>query len=149
MEKNWPFGFFVYSSLDNKEESAQTDAETPKTAEVDEEAMDPVEVVWAETPSAVVVEEDDSQHREETVSEEFVDEEKNLFAVSNENDLEDDDEEEDLPDLEEELEIALEAAHEKEVKKHRLITGITASVALLGAAGLVTGFAIRSHLKKK
>lgn len=60
-----------------------------------------------------------------------------------------DEEDADFPALEEELEIALEAAHKKQQKKNRLITGISAGVALLGVAGLATGLAIHSHFKKK
>lgn len=60
-----------------------------------------------------------------------------------------DEEDADFPALEEELEIALEAAHKKQQKKNRLITGISAGVALLGVAGLATGLAIHSYFKKK
>ncbi len=60
-----------------------------------------------------------------------------------------DEEDADFPALEEELEIALEAAQKKQQKKNRLITGISAGVALLGVAGLATGLAIHSHFKKK
>ncbi|MBR3756086.1 MAG: hypothetical protein IKK48_03155 [Firmicutes bacterium] len=122
MDKKWPFGFFVYSSLDGKEEGK-------KEAEVVmEPEAEPVKVVWAETPAAIVVE---TETAEEVFADDF------------------DEEEETLPDLEEELEIALETAHQEEVKKQRLIKGITAGVAILGAVGLAAGLSIRTYLKKK
>ena len=110
-----------------------------------------MKVVWAETPAAVIAEAEENLPKAEEVTLGAVDE----FMTDNfDFDLnldfdEAEDEDEDLPDLEEELEIALEASHQKEVKKQRLITGISAGVALLGAIGLATGFAIHSHFKKK
>ena len=76
----------------------------------------------------------------------------NVVEDSDENEDNDafmDEEDADFPALEEELEIALEAAHKKQQKKNRLITGISAGVALLGVAGLATGLAIHSYFKKK
>ena len=135
MDKKWPFGFFVYSSIGEKDEAAQ--AEPEKTEEA---VTEPVKVVWAETPASVVLEEEPLP-AEETVSEEV--------KVEAEDEDFEDEEDEDLPDFEEELEIALEAAHQRGVKKQRIVTGISAGVALLGAVGLATGLAIHNHFKKK
>lgn len=135
MDKKWPFGFFVYSSIGEKDETSQ--AEPEKTEAV---VVEPVKVVWAETPASVVVEEEQLPV-EETVL-------KEVKKEVEEDDFEDE-EDEDLPAFEEELEIALEAAHQRGVKKQRIVTGISAGVALLGAVGLATGLAIHNHFKKK
>ncbi|MBR3785123.1 MAG: hypothetical protein IKJ77_01780 [Firmicutes bacterium] len=146
MDKKWPFGFFVYNNVGDKEEPAGVE-EVAK--------VELVKVVWAETPAAVIAEEEIEEAAEEAVpqlEEEYLpeDEPQPEDAELPDTDDEDDfDEDEDLPDLEEELEIALEEAHQKEVKKQRLITGISAGVALLGAVGLATGLAIHNHFKKK
>jgi hypothetical protein len=66
-------------------------------------------------------------------------------ALSNDADLE----EENLPDLEEELEIALEKAHAEQKKKDRERTIVIAGLTLLGTIGLATGFGIRSYIKKR
>ena len=80
----------------------------------------------------------------------FASEEESDERDENEdNDAFKDEEDADFPALEEELEIALGAAQKKQQKKNRLITGISAGVALLGVAGLATGLAIHSHFKKK
>lgn len=135
MDKKWPFGFFVYSSIGEKDEASQ--AEPEKTEEV---VAEPVKVVWAETPASVVVEEEPLPVKE-TVLEEIKEDVEDEAC--------EDAEDEDLPDFEEELEIALEAAHQRGVKKQRIVTGISAGVALLGAVGLATGLAIHNHFKKK
>ena len=136
MDKKWPFGFFVYNSVGDKEEPAEV--------EVEVEAAEPVKVVWAETPATVIAEEE-PQPEDEGLPEEAIQPED---AEVPDVDADDFDEDEDLPELEEELEIALEAAHQQEVKKHRLIKGITADVAILGAVGLATGLSIHAYFKK-
>ena len=143
-KKKWPFGFFVYSNVDGEAE-AEADA-----VEVVEEAApaEAVEVVWAQTPAAVIAEEETEVVEDDLAEDEFVEDAIDELFDAEEADDEFD-EETGLPDLEEELEIALEAAHQEEVKKQRLITGISAGVALLGAIGLATGFALHNHFKKK
>lgn len=131
MDKKWPFGFFVYSNVNDKEETAQAAPETVEEPAVEEV----VKVVWAEPPASVIV--TDTVLPEEEPQQEDAES------------FDDDDDDEDLPELEEGLEIALEEAHRKGLKKQRLVTGISAGVALLGAVGLATGLAIHNHFKKK
>ena len=90
----------------------------------------------------LALEEDDFASEEESDERDERDENEDNDAFMDEEDA-------DFPALEEELEIALEAAHKKQQKKNRLITGISAGVALLGVAGLATGLAIHSYFKKK
>ena len=119
MKRKWPFGFFVYGNPEETEDAVQAEPETAETA---------------------------AENMTETVEEaaaEVAEEEKEADTFD---DIED---EEDLSDLEEGLEIALEAAHQEEVKKQRLITGITVGIAALSVIGLATGFGIRAYLKKK
>ena len=134
MSKKWPFGFFVYSNVGDKEAVGETEVVT------EEKPVELVKVVWSETPSSVVVEEEPLPV-EETVLEEIKEDVEDEAC--------EDEEDEDLPDFEEELEIALEAAHQRGVKKQRIVTGISAGVALVGAIGLATGLAIHNHFKKK
>ena len=163
MDKKWPFGFFVYSNVGEKEavESAPAEAVEEAVEEVVEEAVEevvaeavedePVKVVWAEPPAAIVVDEDETPE-EEILAESEVSEDAEPAEDADldfDFDVDEFDEDADLPDLEEELEIALEEAHEKGLKKQRLVTGISAGVALLGAVGLATGLAIHNHFKKK
>lgn len=134
MSKKWPFGFFVYSNVGDKEAVGETEVVT------EEKPVELVKVVWSETPASVVVEEEPLPV-EETVLEEIKEDVEDEAC--------EDEEDEDLPDFEEELEIALEAAHQRGVKKQRIVTGISAGVALVGAIGLATGLAIHNHFKKK
>lgn len=93
----------------------------------------------------LALEEDDFASEEESDERD----ERDERDENEDNDAFMDEEDADFPALEEELEIALEAAHKKQQKKNRLITGISAGVALLGVAGLATGLAIHSYFKKK
>lgn len=131
MTKQWPFGFFVYTNSDPKDDETQTAPEAVESANpVEGEDAMPVE---EQQPSS-----EEEIPETETLDEEIFDEE--IF---------DEEGDEDLPDLEEELEIALEAAHQEEVaKQHRIFKGVTAGVAILGAIGLATGFTIHAHFKK-
>lgn len=157
MTKKWPFGFFVYSDVD-KENAAQTEPETAKTVE----PAELVKVVWSEPPAAVIAEEEVIEEEvvleDETANEEPVvtEEAETVEAVQEEPAFTEEDfddfageENTDYADMEEELEVALEEAHQKGLKKQRLFTGISAGVAILGAVGLATGLAIRAHFKKK
>lgn len=161
MSKNWPFGFFVYNNFGDKEENISVEAapveqalepEAAQTEEVipeEENFGEDVNVVSEAEPE---LQKEDVNHGEEADSTESddtasADNEAGGFDATDTYDNEDD---ETLPDLEEELEIALEAAHQEEVKKqHRLIKGITAGVAILGAVGLATGLSIHAYFKKK
>lgn len=134
MSKKWPFGFFVYSNVGDKEAVTETEVAT------ETESVELVKVVWSEPPASVVVEEEPLPV-EETVLEEIKEDVEDEAC--------EDEEDEDLPEFEEELEIALEAAHQRGVKKQRIVTGISAGVALVGAIGLATGLAIHNHFKKK
>lgn len=91
---------------------------------------------------------DNDTSNEENVTAEATDAVATEVPVEEVDTLEEDDEE-DLPDLEEELEIALAKAHEEEVAKNRERTKVIAGLAILGAAGLATGFGIRSYIKKR
>ena len=64
-------------------------------------------------------------------------------------DEEDDDADGDFPELEAELEIALDEAHKEAVKKQRTQNKVVAGLAILGAVGLATGFGIRAYLKRR
>lgn len=147
MDKKWPFGFFVYSNVNNKEETAQAAPETVEEPAVEEV----VKVVWAETPASVMAEDaylpDDEPQPED--AEPFDDDDDDFVNDNNVEEYDEDEDDEDLPELEEGLEIALEEAHRKGLKKQRLVTGISAGVALLGAVGLATGLTIHNHFKKK
>ena len=169
MDKKWPFGFFVYSNIGDQEESVQesvtepvemaapaeeiTEADMDKILEskieLPTEADQPDTIISEPSEQDAPVEESIKDIVEEPV-EEMIEEVAEEGEESEETFAEEDDaDDEDLPALEEELEIALEAAHVEQVKKNRLITGITAGVALLGAVGLATGLAIHAHFKKK
>ena len=155
MEKKWPFGFFVYNNTNEKKDAVQAESESVEAA-AEPTPVEAVKVVWAETPATVVVEEEETSAPVEEVLPEDESKLEDIEETPGNDDMnspavfeEDEDEDAGLPDLEEELEIALEEAHQKEVKKHRLITGISAGVAFLGAVGLATGFAIHNHFKKK
>ncbi len=144
MNKKWPFGFFVYSSLDEKEEAAQAE---PEVVEAETEVV-VEEAVQEAVPEEEVIEDAEEVEAIEADVEEVLLEEDELSEEDDEDPEEDDDA--DLPDLEEELEIALEEAHKEEVAKQRTIfKGVTASLAILGAVGLATGLSIRAYLKKK
>ena len=165
MDKKWPFGFFVYSSVGDKEDAVQPEetvadevaeevvAEAPvETEAVDAEDDDLEDAVLEEDMPDEVVECDLMPAFEEAAEAIEVEVETDAEVEAEEDaeeDVFDEDEDADLPDLEEELEIALEKNHQQEVKKQRLITGISAGVALLGAVGLATGLAIHAHFKKK
>lgn len=144
MSKKWPFGFFVYSNVGDKEAVGEAEVVT------EEKPVELVKVVWSEPPAAVVaVEEKVAETVEEILVEETPAEEAVVVETvtgSEDFDVEEDD---DFPELEQELEIALEAAHQRGVKKQRIVTGISAGVALVGAIGLATGLAIHNHFKKK
>ena len=64
MSKYWPFGFFVYSNVGDKEAVGETEVVT------EEKPVELVKVVWSETPASVVVEEEPLPV-EETVLEEI------------------------------------------------------------------------------
>lgn len=171
MDKKWPFGFFVYSSVGDKEDAVQPEetvaeeiveaaaeeavVEAPvETEAVDAEDDDLGDAVLEEDMPDEVVECDLMPAFEEAAEAVEVEVETETDAEAEaeedaEEDVFDEDEDADLPDLEEELEIALEKNHQQEVKKQHLITGISAGVALLGAVGLATGLAIHAHFKKK
>ena len=132
MTKQWPTGFFVYTD-DTKEETPQAESAVEVVEEVAE--AEPVE-----EPKEIAVEE---VQEDTPVPEDFCD---GLDFDLDEADEDD----EDLPDLEEELEIALEEAHKSEVaKQHRIAKGVTAGIAILGAVGLATGLSIHAYFKRK
>ena len=137
MDKKWPFGFFVYNDIGSRETNAEVEVEV-LDAEVEVEVLDP-EVTEIPQAAEIPLEEVEIE----------ADLEDDVVAEDVDNYVEEDEDDENLPDLEEELEIALEAAHEEGVKKNRIIKGVTAGIALLGAIGLATGFGIRAYLKNK
>ena len=145
MDKKWPFGFFVYRDLKENEGADQVEPE----AEVFEEDFEAETVSEPAVTAEDVVSVGTSEIVEEDVVEESADAEQGEQEAELEADAEEYDEEENLPDLEEELEIALEEAHKKEVAKTRLIKGITTGVAIVTAIGFATGFGIRAYLKRK
>ena len=132
MDRKWPFGFFIYGNSEKTEDALQAEPETVEAAEAAEDEV-------KDTAEAASEMEEVSSKIGAEAAEDTVDAD----------DFDGEEDEEDLPDLEEELEIALEEAHQEEVKKHRLIKGVTAGVAILGVVGLATGFAIHNHFKKK
>lgn len=143
MNKLWPFHFFPST----KDDDTTMDALNQEASEVVEAEAAPVAgetVLDDDADTGEDPEEDDVDDDEVVVEDDVIMEEE----IPND-EIIDEDDEENLPDLEEELEIALAKAHEEEVAKARTRTKVVAGLTLLGAIGLATGFGIRSYIKKR
>ena len=149
MKSLWPFTLFPGGSVEKEAEqtetiTVETVVETPAETEVVEEAA----LENAAEPTAETVEEtaEAATEEAETASEETVLDEDTV--------IDDADVEEDFAgdydDLAFALEVDLEEAARIETEKaHKRNTIAVASLAILGAAGLATGFALRAYFKKR
>jgi len=151
MKSLWPFTLFPGASAEKEEEqvetiSVETEVETPAETEVIEEAAveDNAEPVAEETVEAVT--EETVAEEVETISEETILDEDTVI-----DDAEDDEDDAgDYDDLAFALEVDLEEAARIETERaHKRNTIAVASLAILGAAGLATGFALRAYFKKR
>jgi len=157
MKSLWPFTLFPGGSVEK--EAEQTETVTVETA--DDTAGETVVETSAETevveeaalenaaePTAETVEETAEAVTEEaeTASEETVLDEDTVIDDAEE----DEDDAGDYEDLAFALEVDLEEAARIETEKaHKRNTIAVASLAILGAAGLATGFALRAYFKKR
>ncbi len=159
MKSLWPFTLFPGASAEKEAEqtetiavetavetAAETGVETPAETEVVEEAAleDNAQPAAEETVEAVT--EEAVAKAAETISEETVLDEDTVIDDAEE----DEDDTGDYDDLAFALEVDLEEAARIETEKaHKRNTIAVASLAILSAAGLATGFALRAYFKKR